>query len=44
MGIVLFAPALALESAIGIDKNVAIVVVGLTVLFYCCIGGMKAVL
>lgn len=44
MGIVLYAPALALESAVGIDKNVAIVVVGLTVLFYCCIGGIKAVL
>jgi Na+/proline symporter len=28
MGIVLYAPALAFESVIGIDKNVAIVIIG----------------
>lgn len=44
MGIVLYAPALAFESVIGIDKNVAIVIIGLTVIFYCLVGGMRAVL
>lgn len=44
MGIVLYAPALAFESVIGIDKNVAIVIIGLTVIFYCCVGGIRAVL
>mgnify|MGYP003529986584 CR=1 FL=1 len=44
MGIVLYAPAMALESAIGVDKNIAIIFVGMTVLFYCSIGGIKAVL
>lgn len=44
MGIVLYAPALAFESVVGVDKNVAIVVIGLTVIFYCCVGGMRAVL
>jgi solute carrier family 5 (sodium-coupled monocarboxylate transporter), member 8/12 len=44
MGIVLYAPALAFESVMGIDKNIAIVVIGITVIFYCCVGGMRAVL
>lgn len=44
MGIVLYAPALAFESVIGIDKNISIVIIGMTVIFYCCIGGMRAVL
>jgi Na+/proline symporter len=44
MGIVLYAPALAFESVMGIDKNVAIVFIGITVIFYCCVGGMRAVL
>ncbi|CRK90103.1 CLUMA_CG003821, isoform A [Clunio marinus] len=44
MGIVLYAPALAFESVIGIDKNIAIIMIGLTVIFYCCIGGIRAVL
>jgi Na+/proline symporter len=44
MGIVLFAPALAFESVIGIDKNMSIIIIGLTVLVYSCIGGIRAVL
>lgn len=44
MGIVLYAPALAFESVIGIDKNIAIVIIGCTVIFYCYVGGMRAVL
>lgn len=44
MGIVLYAPALAFESVIGVDKNIAVVIIGVTVIFYCCLGGMRAVL
>lgn len=44
MGIVLFAPALALETVTGIPKSVAIVVVGATCAFYSIIGGLRAVL
>jgi Na+/pantothenate symporter len=44
MGIAVYAPAIALESALGIDKNFAILIIGITVIFYCCIGGIKAVL
>jgi solute carrier family 5 (sodium-coupled monocarboxylate transporter), member 8/12 len=44
MGIVVYAPALALESTIGIDKRLAIIIIGLTVLIYCCVGGIRAVL
>ncbi|KAL7016975.1 hypothetical protein ACKWTF_010212 [Chironomus riparius] len=44
MGIVVYAPALALESAVGIDKELAIIIIGITVIIYCCIGGIKAVL
>lgn len=44
MAIVLYAPALALEAVTGLDKNWAIIIVGITVLFYTHIGGIKAVL
>ncbi|KAG5674078.1 hypothetical protein PVAND_004065 [Polypedilum vanderplanki] len=44
MGIVLYAPSLALESTTGIDKELAIIIIGITVLFYCCLGGIKTVL
>jgi Na+/proline symporter len=44
MGLVVYGPSLAFESVMGIDKNTAIVLVGITVIIYCCIGGMKAVL
>lgn len=44
MGIVLFAPALALETVTGIPKAIAIVVMGLVCAFYSIIGGLRAVL
>lgn len=44
MGIVLFAPVLALEAATGIDRNTAICLIGLVCTFYSTIGGMKAVI
>jgi Na+/proline symporter len=44
MGIVLFAPALALETVTGIPKAVAIVVIGVVCAFYSIIGGLRAVL
>jgi len=44
MGIVLFAPALALEAVIGLDKTYSILLVGAVCIFYSTIGGMKAVL
>jgi len=44
VGIVLFAPALALEVVTGMSHKLAILVIGCTVIFYCCIGGMRAVL
>ncbi|KAJ6635574.1 putative sodium-dependent multivitamin transporter [Pseudolycoriella hygida] len=44
MGIVLYAPALALEAVTNIDKTTAILVVGFVCTFYSTIGGMKAVL
>lgn len=44
MGIVLFAPALALETVTGIPKAVAVVVIGAVCAFYSIIGGLRAVL
>lgn len=43
-GIVLFAPALALETVTGIPKSWAILIIGIVCSFYSIIGGMKAVL
>lgn len=44
MGIVLYAPALALEAVTGISKTNAILAIGFVCTFYSTIGGMKAVL
>lgn len=44
MGIVLFAPALALETVTGIPKAVAVIVIGAVCAFYSIIGGLRAVL
>ncbi|XP_055854921.1 putative sodium-dependent multivitamin transporter [Episyrphus balteatus] len=44
MGIVLYAPALALEAVTGLDKVIAIVAIGVVCTFYSTIGGMKAVI
>ncbi|RWR98782.1 sodium-dependent multivitamin transporter-like protein, partial [Dinothrombium tinctorium] len=44
MGIVLYAPALALSAVTGISKWWSIISVGLVCTFYCTAGGIKAVL
>ncbi|KAG5677315.1 hypothetical protein PVAND_007084 [Polypedilum vanderplanki] len=44
MGIVLFAPSLALETVTGIPKSIAIILIGAVCAFYSVIGGLKAVL
>lgn len=44
MGIVLYAPALALEAVTGLNQTFSIVVVGVVCTFYATLGGMKAVL
>lgn len=44
IGIVLFAPALALNAVTGLNKILSIVAVGVVCTFYSTIGGMKAIL
>lgn len=43
MGIVLYAPALALEALTGLNRIWSILLVGAVCTFYSTIGGMKAV-
>ncbi|XP_063619368.1 putative sodium-dependent multivitamin transporter [Cydia splendana] len=42
-GIVLYAPAIALEAVTGLDRLISILVVGLSCTLYATLGGMKAV-
>ena len=44
MGVVVYAPALALEAVTSLDKTISIIVIGVVCTFYSTIGGMKAVL
>ncbi|XP_073828052.1 putative sodium-dependent multivitamin transporter [Musca autumnalis] len=44
MGIVLYAPALALEAVTGLNLVFSIIIVGVVCTFYATVGGMKAVL
>ncbi|XP_018799916.1 PREDICTED: putative sodium-dependent multivitamin transporter [Bactrocera latifrons] len=44
MGIVLYAPALALEAVTGLNQNFSVILVGVVCTFYATLGGMKAVL
>jgi len=44
MGIVLYAPALALEAVSGLSKTLSVWTVGLVCTFYSTMGGMKAVI
>ena len=43
-GLVVYAPALAMNQVAGLDINIAIIVVGCVCIFYTSIGGMKAVI
>ncbi|XP_048007672.1 putative sodium-dependent multivitamin transporter [Leguminivora glycinivorella] len=42
-GVVLYAPAIALEAVTGLDRLISILVVGLSCTIYATLGGMKAV-
>lgn len=44
MGVVLYAPALALEAVSGMSQSSAILIVGFVCVFYSTIGGIKAVI
>ncbi|XP_030378949.1 putative sodium-dependent multivitamin transporter [Scaptodrosophila lebanonensis] len=44
MGIVVYAPALALEAVTGLNQIFSIIIVGVVCTFYSTLGGMKAVL
>lgn len=44
MGIVVYAPALALEAVTGVGHIYAVLIIGLVCTFYAGLGGMKAVL
>lgn len=44
MGIVVYAPSLALEALTGLSRSLSIVLVGAVCMFYCTLGGMKAVI
>ena len=44
MGIVVYAPALALATVTGLDYHLSVLSVGLVCTFYSTLGGMKAVL
>lgn len=44
MGIVLYAPAIALEALTGLSQDQSILVVGFVCTFYSTIGGIKAVI
>ena len=44
IGIVLYAPAIALNAVTGLNKIASIIAVGVVCTFYSTIGGMKAVL
>jgi Na+/pantothenate symporter len=44
MGIVLYAPALALEAVSGLSKTLSVWTIGLVCTFYSTMGGMKAVI
>ena len=43
-GLVVYAPALAMNQVAGLDINIAIVVVGAVCILYTSLGGMKAVI
>ena len=43
-GLVVYAPALAMNQVAGLDINIAIIVVGCVCIFYTSLGGMKAVI
>jgi SSS family solute:Na+ symporter len=44
MGIILFATSLALEVVLGVDSAATIIAVGMIVVAYCTLGGLKAVI
>ena len=44
MGVVVYAPALALVAVTSLDKTISIIVIGVVCTFYSTIGGIKAVL